>query len=145
MTDNKETSTGNWLIGVAIIIGLGIGGAAIQACTEANAAPNRMKEMQSTRVLCPVIDEDGGVAAAAINCGAGGFSTIACANPAGSANIAYIGGSDVTTANGFPICSTGTSCAGSSVAMDTEQGEPYCTTNAASADGGTPMRCLCGW
>lgn len=103
----------------------------------------KLTEVDSERVLCPVIDEDGGISASQVTCGAGGFSSVACTNVADSTNIVYLGGSAVTTSDGYPICTTASSCAGSTVQIET--GEVYCTTNTASADGGTPLRCLCGF
>jgi hypothetical protein len=106
-------------------------------------AATTLREVASARVLCPVIDVDGGIPAQAVNCGAGGYTSIVCTNEQGATNTVYVGGSVVTTANGYPLCS---SCAGgSAMGIDTTQGEMYCTTGAASHDGGTPLSCLCGW
>ena len=102
-----------------------------------------LREVQSVRQLCPVIDVDGGIAAAKVSCGSGGFQSIVCTNEGAAANTVYVGGSDVTATNGYPLC---TSCAGgSAISIDTSQGEMYCASNSASADGGTPLKCLCGW
>lgn len=43
-----------------------------------------------------------------------------------SATAVYIGGSDVTTATGFPICTTTTTCTQSSFSADAFGGEFYC-------------------
>ena len=70
-----------------------------------------------------------------------GFNSVVCFNP--STSVLYFGSSTVTTSTGFPVCNAATTCAGSSVAIDTNQGQVYATA-AARVDGGYPIRCLAG-
>jgi len=112
-------------------------------CTGLFIGARALREVGSARVLCPVIDEDGGVAANPVNCGAGGYTSVTCTNENGSANTVYLGAATVTADDGYPICSV---CAGgSALGIDTHQGQMYCATNSASADGGTPILCICGY
>lgn len=127
-----------------------LGGAiAVVVCIAAVAfvsfAFKPLREVASARVLCPAIDEDGGIAAASVSCGAGGFNSVTCTNVADSTNVVYFGSSAVTSSTGYPVCTTASSCAGSTLSIDTHKGDLYCTTNTDSADGGTPIKCLCGW
>jgi len=100
-----------------------------------------LHHVKSERVLCPVIDVDGGVVAQELATG-GSYNSIACTNT-GSEPV-YFGGSSVTTSSGFPVCTDSSNCAGSAWSLDTQRGQVYCTTATATHDGGTPIRCIYG-
>ena len=150
MTD-KETASTKWVIGIALVLAMIMVGAGMQACSEASAAPNRMKEVSTARIVCSEISEDAGWVATPVTCGSG-FSTIQLFNPLSSTNTVWIGSSTVTADNttatgGMPLCSTNTACVGTSESMDTAVEQIWCTSakGAATVDGGVPLKALCGW
>jgi hypothetical protein len=69
---------------------------------------------------------------------ADGFNSVMCGNT--SATVVYFGGSTVSTANGFPVCSDVATCTTSTISIDTHQGELYCRV----ASGTQAIRCILG-
>lgn len=82
-----------------------------------------------------------GVGSAAAITSDDGYNTLLCSNV--SSTAVYLGHSLVTTANGYPICSTLSTCATKTLALDTNQGQVYATM-AARVDGGVVLRCVAG-
>jgi hypothetical protein len=88
-----------------------------------------------------LVTEDGGFSGQAVISADDGLNSVTCSNL--SSNIVYFGGSTVAAAQGFPVC-TSASCAGKTFAIDTNNGQVWCTT-AADLDGGyQAVRCIAG-
>lgn len=87
-----------------------------------------------------------GVTSKAISCGTtavivagnAGFNSVLCSNI--NSTEVYLGGSDVATTNGVPICDDSDLCVGASLSIDTHQGELYCRTAADTVE----IRCIMG-
>lgn len=78
-----------------------------------------------------------GTTATAITTG-DGYNSILCSNI--NSTEVYFGGSTVATTTGVPICDDTDLCAGSSISIDTNQGQLYCRT----ASGTVEIRCIVG-
>ena len=77
-----------------------------------------------------------GTSATLIDNGDGGYSSVRCGNA--SATEIYVGGSAVTTAAGYPVC-TGSNCVDAGLTLDASQ-VGYCIVAA----GTQTLKCIAG-
>jgi hypothetical protein len=97
-------------------------------------------DMQSVVVQCTEqTTEDGGYGGQAPITGS--YNSLVCANT--SDNPVYVGGSTVTSDDGFRICAAD-ECEARSISVDTYTGQLFCLTTANLDGGYQPIRCLVG-
>jgi len=72
--------------------------------------------------------------------GQAGYRTVRCANTSTTKTV-YVGGSDVTDSNGYPVGATSAAIDGA-ITLDAAVTAPYCVV--AAADTSQTMRCITG-
>ncbi len=106
-----------------------IGAAGMLTAAIAAYAGTPFKSVKSFEITCANT-------ATIINNGDGGYNSVRCQNT--SSTEVYLGGSAVTTAQGYPVCS-GSGCADSALTVDASMVN-YCIV----ASGTQAIRCIAG-